>query len=85
LKHDGNNSETTNVLTVSGIHSTSNTHKKDVTICLDESSPSDITILSAITLNEHDKSTPCYLPVVCNDTKDKSELILYFSTDKPHI
>jgi len=85
LKYDENNSAAKNVLTVSGIHSTSNTHKKNVTICLDESSPSDMTVMSAITLDSIDKNTLCYLPVVNNDKNNNTELLLYFSMDKPHI
>ncbi len=40
--------------------------------------------MSAITLDSNDKNILCYLPVIHNDTKDKSELIL-LSIDKPHI
>lgn len=85
LKYHGNNSETTNILTLSGIHSTSNTDRKDATICLDESSPSDNILISAITLDNNDKNIPSYLPVVNNDKKSNTELILHLTIDEPHI
>jgi len=84
LKYHGK-SETTQVLTVSGIRSTSNHKQEEMIITLDESSPNDKTVLSAILLDIIDKNTPFYLPVVYNDTKQKSELILQLSIDKPHI
>jgi hypothetical protein len=80
----GGKSETTNALTVSGLHSPMNINKKDGIICLDDATPEDITVMSAITLDINDKNTPCYFPVIYNDTKDKSELIL-LSIDEPHI
>jgi len=49
-------------------------------------SSNDNVIMSAITLDTiTNKNIPCYLPVVHNDTKDKSELLLLVSLDKPHI
>ncbi|CAF3088863.1 unnamed protein product [Rotaria sp. Silwood2] len=84
LKYDGK-TETTNVITLSGVHSTSNINKKDVIIYLDETSSNDTSLISTITLNTNDKNTPCYLPVVHGDTKDKPELIIFLSIDKPYL
>ena len=61
-----------------------NTNKKDMIICLDEVSPNDTTIMSAITLDINDKNTPCYLPLINNNKNNTSELILV-AIDKPHI
>ncbi|CAF3428145.1 unnamed protein product [Rotaria socialis] len=84
LKYD-EKKELTNDLVVSGIHSTSTNSQKDFIIYLDESSPNDTTMISAITLNTNDKNIPCYLPIVHRDIKDKSELISILSIEKPHI
>ncbi|CAF1088574.1 unnamed protein product [Rotaria sordida] len=85
LKYDGK-TEISNILTLSGIHSISNTKKNELIIYLDEISPNDKTLISAITLNTNDNNTPSYLPLVIhNDITDKSELILFFSIDKPHL
>jgi hypothetical protein len=83
LRYDGK-SEKTNALTVSGLHSPTNINKKDGIIFLDDATSDDVTVMSAITLDINDKNTLCYLPVIYNDTKDKSELIL-LSIDEPHI
>jgi hypothetical protein len=49
-------------------------------------SSNDNVILSAVILDTiTNRYIPCYLPVVHNDTKDKSELLLLLSLDKPHI
>ncbi|CAF5201263.1 unnamed protein product, partial [Rotaria magnacalcarata] len=84
LKYD-EKKELTNDLVVSGIHSTSTSNQKDFIIYLDESSPNDTTIISAITLNTNDRNISCYLPSVHHDIKDKSELISILSIEKPHI
>ena len=70
------------MLTVSGVHSSINIDKKDQMICLDDATPDETTVLSAITL---DTNTPSYLPLVYeNDIKDKVDFIL-LSIDEPHI
>jgi hypothetical protein len=56
-----------------------------VIISLNEANMNDTTVIAALTLDTNYKNTPCYLPVVHNDTKDKSELMLALSIDRPHI
>ena len=77
-------SDTGNILTVSGVHLSTNMIEKDLIISLDDATPDDHMIMSAIIFDTNDGNTRCYLPVVVNDRKDKSELIL-LSIGEPHI
>ncbi|CAF1139632.1 unnamed protein product [Adineta steineri] len=77
-------SQRKNNLSMSGIHLTKNTNKKDVIICLDKISLNDSPVMTSITLATNENNIPTYLPVINSDKNNTSELIL-LSIDKPHI
>ncbi|UJR29306.1 hypothetical protein I4U23_010520 [Adineta vaga] len=79
-----NKSTKSNVLTILGVHSLTNSSSKCINICLDNGSSDESTILSNIKLNTNDKNIPCYLPVINNDKTNTSELVL-LSIDRPHL